>query len=395
MGPRAARYLLAAISVASVTQVALWIASGTPPPFLGLTLLVHAAVGFAYRRRVLAVIRDVEPRTHDLALLAALLGRVERESFQAPGLRALIARLEASGRRRRREAHRLSRLADLLASRQNQIFAPVPALLFSATQLAFAVEGWRAQRRRRRRRLARALSRVRSPGGAGDLRRRASRPPVPGDRRRRAAARRRRPRPPAAAGRRPSPTTCALGGGAPALLLVSGSNMSGKSTLLRTVGVNAVLALAGAPVRAARLRLTPLAVGATLRVQDSLQAGRSRFFAEITRLRADRRATGAARRRRCCSCSTSCLHGTNSHDRRHRRRGGAARAARTRRDRPGHDPRSRAHRRWPTRLGPRAANVHFEDQLRRRPAHVRLPLRPGVVQGSNAIALMRSVGLDV
>ena len=68
-------------------------------------------------------------------------------------------------------------------------------------------------------------------------------------------------------------------GGALRVLVVSGSNMSGKSTLLRTVGINAVLALAGAPVRASRLRLTPLSVGATLRIQDSLQAGRSRFFA--------------------------------------------------------------------------------------------------------------------
>ena len=69
------------------------------------------------------------------------------------------------------------------------------------------------------------------------------------------------------------------------LLVVSGSNMSGKSTLLRTVGVNAVLALAGAPVRAASLRLSPLAIGATLRIEDSLQDGRSRFYAEITRIR--------------------------------------------------------------------------------------------------------------
>ena len=87
--------------------------------------------------------------------------------------------------------------------------------------------------------------------------------------------------------------------------------MSGKSTLLRTVGVNAVLALAGAPVRARRLRLSPLALGATLRIHDSLQAGKSRFYAEITRLRqiVDR----AAGRRRCCSCSTrSCTAPTRT-----------------------------------------------------------------------------------
>ena len=69
------------------------------------------------------------------------------------------------------------------------------------------------------------------------------------------------------------------------VLLVSGSNMSGKSTLLRAIGMNVVLAMAGAPVRARRLRLTPLRVGASIRINDSLQEGSSRFYAEITRLR--------------------------------------------------------------------------------------------------------------
>src|SRR5262249_20224959 len=74
-------------------------------------------------------------------------------------------------------------------------------------------------------------------------------------------------------------------GGELQVLLISGSNMSGKSTLLRAVGTNAVLALAGAPVRAVRLRLAPFSVGASIRILDSLQAGSSRFYAEITRLR--------------------------------------------------------------------------------------------------------------
>ena len=69
------------------------------------------------------------------------------------------------------------------------------------------------------------------------------------------------------------------------VLVVIGPSGSGKSTLLRTVGINAVLAFAGAPVRAGRLTLTPLVLGATLRIQDSLQEGRSRFYAEITRIR--------------------------------------------------------------------------------------------------------------
>src|SRR4029079_16227050 len=77
----------------------------------------------------------------------------------------------------------------------------------------------------------------------------------------------------------------ALGDLHPRLLIMSGSNMSGKSTLLRTVGVNVVLALAGAPVCARRFVVSRLALGGTLRIHDSLQEGRSRFYAEITRLR--------------------------------------------------------------------------------------------------------------
>ena len=66
--------------------------------------------------------------------------------------------------------------------------------------------------------------------------------------------------------------------------LISGSNMSGKSTLLRSIGINAVLAYAGAPVHAASLRLTPLRLGAALALTDSLAEGKSKFLAEVDRL---------------------------------------------------------------------------------------------------------------
>ena len=98
------------------------------------------------------------------------------------------------------------------------------------------------------------------------------------------------------------------------VLVVSGSNMSGKSTLLRTVGVNVVLALAGAPVRARRLVLSPVALGATLRIQDSLQTGKSRFFAEITRLK--QIVDLASGPIPVLFLLDELLAGTNSHDRR-------------------------------------------------------------------------------
>ncbi len=99
-----------------------------------------------------------------------------------------------------------------------------------------------------------------------------------------------------------------------ASIVVSGSNMSGKSTMLRTLGVNAVLAQAGAPVRARRLRLSPLAVGASIRLTDSLQGGVSRFYAEILRLRQILDETAGSLP--VLFLIDEFLHGTNSHDRR-------------------------------------------------------------------------------
>lgn len=102
-------------------------------------------------------------------------------------------------------------------------------------------------------------------------------------------------------------------GGELRLLVVSGSNMSGKSTLLRTVGINTVLALAGAPVCAARMRVSPMMVGATLRIQDSIQKGDSRFYAEIRKIRT--LVAFASLPSPLLFLLDEILHGTNSHDR--------------------------------------------------------------------------------
>ena len=74
-------------------------------------------------------------------------------------------------------------------------------------------------------------------------------------------------------------------GNTPQLVILSGPNLAGKSTFIRSVGVNAVLAQCGAPVRATRLKLTPLRVGASICILDSLSGGVSRFYAEIHRVK--------------------------------------------------------------------------------------------------------------
>jgi DNA mismatch repair ATPase MutS len=176
------------------------------------------------------------------------------------------------------------------------------------------------------------------------------------------------------------------------LLVISGSNMSGKSTLLRTVGINAVLAQAGAPVRAASLRLSPLQIGATLRIQDSLQEGRSRFYAEITRVRA--LADVASGPIPLLFLLDELFHGTNSHD----RLVGASGVLRSLLHRGAiglvttHD---LALTSIVRALAPRAINVHFEDRFEGGEIHFDYRIKPGPVTRSNAIALMRAVGLDV
>jgi DNA mismatch repair ATPase MutS len=132
-------------------------------------------------------------------------------------------------------------------------------------------------------------------------------------------------------------------------------------------------------------------VGATLRVQDSLQAGRSRFYAEITRLREVWALAGGPRP--ALFLLDELLHGTNSHDRRIGAeavlRGLLARGAiglvTT------HDLALTA---LPGEDGA-LANAHFEDQVRDGEVSFDYRLRPGVVAHSNALALMRAVGLEV
>jgi len=176
------------------------------------------------------------------------------------------------------------------------------------------------------------------------------------------------------------------------ILIVSGSNMSGKSTLLRTLGTNVVLAQAGATVRARRMRLTPLAVGASIRVSDSLENGISRFYAEILRLRQILEMTAGTRT--VLFLIDEFLHGTNSHDRRIGAHAlvkglverGAVGLVTT------HD---LALAGIAEELGERAANVHFEDLIEDGRMRFDYIMRPGVVRKSNALELMRSVGLEV
>ncbi len=176
------------------------------------------------------------------------------------------------------------------------------------------------------------------------------------------------------------------------LLIVTGSNMSGKSTLLRAAGLTLCLARAGAPVRAKRLTLSNLRLGAAMRVQDSIQQGHSRFYAEINRLKqiVDSSEGDAP----VLFLLDEILSSTNSHD----RKAGAEAVVRTLVERgsiglvTSHD---LAIAELEHLLAPHARNVHFQDEIADGRLQFDYKLREGVVQKSNAVALMRSIGLDI
>lgn len=176
------------------------------------------------------------------------------------------------------------------------------------------------------------------------------------------------------------------------LIMVSGSNMSGKSTLLRTVGINAVLALCGAPVRAKRLRISPFVVGSAMRVNDSLQQGASLFYSVISRIKSVVERAGQSPP--LLFLLDEILQGTNSHDRRVGAEGiirqlvenNAVGFVTT------HD---LALTDIVDSFEGHATNIHFEDHLNDGAMHFDYRIRPGVVQKSNALELMRMIGLNV
>jgi hypothetical protein len=388
--------VLPLVALASTALLVQWVRVGQPPDLLVPALIAQGLLALRFRHAVHHVSHSVAQREQELRVLATLLDRIEQEPFGSSLLTSIVGRLRTTGHRPAEEVHRLARLVEMLSSGHNQIFAPVSALLLLGTQLAFAVEAWRVRCGRAVHVWLAAVAEVEALAALGTYTAEHPEDPFPVIRDEGAASiigeAMAHPLLPMAVA---VPNDVRLGEDEPHLLLVSGSNMSGKSTLLRTVGLNTVLALAGAPVRARQLTLTPVAIGATLRIQDSLQAGRSRFFAEITRIsEIVSLASHTVGDRHVLFLLDELLSGTNSHDRLQGATGilrglvdrGAIGLATT------HDLALTA---IATDLGSRAANVHFEDRFENGVLSFDYRLKPGVVRSSNAIALMRAVGLDV
>ena len=366
-----------------------------------------AVVGVAFVQRRIQpiaarIFKGVDHGARDITLLGALLARLEVERFRAPRLAELHGRLDVDEERASRQVARLTRLSEQVDSRHNPMARLIGFFLVWDVHLAHAVEGWRLASGPKLGRWLDALGEMEALSSVAGYRFERPDDVWP------EFAENDPPHLEAEALAHPLLNAEAVEndvrlGEQPQVLVLSGSNMSGKSTLLRAIGVNVVLAQAGAPVRARRLRMSPLTVGASIRIIDSLQDGSSRFHAEILRLRAIlTNANGRAPDRDGAPDNTrpvlflidECLHGTNSHDR--RIGAGAVVGSLVERGAIGivttHDLALTA---IADALGPRARNVHFTDHLTNGKLRFDYRLRPGVVGKGNALELMRSVGFEI
>jgi DNA mismatch repair ATPase MutS len=326
-----------------------------------------------------------------LGLLGAVMARFERETFSAPKLIELQAKLRTEGIAPSRAIRQLGRLSERLESSSNLIVVAVNRYVFYTLRIVFAIEAWHEKFGASVRVWIDAIGQLEalSSLAAYSYEHPADRfPEFTSDAPCFEAEDFAHPLLPSGSAIR---NDIALGGDL-RLVIISGPNMAGKSTFVRAVGINAVLAQCGAPVRARWLRISPLGVAASVCVLDSLQGGISRFYAEILRVKAAiDLASGPLP---VLFLLDELLGGTNSQD----RRVGAQMVVKTLVDRGAiglittHD---LALAEIADALAPQAANFHFEDRIEDGQLRFDYRLSRGVVRTSNALQLMRSIGIDV
>lgn len=350
------------------------------------------------RAKLAPVLDAASSKESALSRYAGMLAILESEPFEAPVLTALQARLRESGTSATKEMSSLSTIVSFLDARNNEIFRFFigPVLMWDLW-CALALDAWRGRAGRVAFGWFRALAELEALASLAGFA--YERPdhvfPVIDEQATFTAEHLGHPL--IHEDKRVSNDVTLAGPGH--ALVVTGSNMSGKSTLLRAMGVNAVLANAGAPVCAKSLTIGRLVVATSMRVSDSLDEGTSRFYAELKKLKLvldlSRKAHAAdGKEGTVLFLLDEILHGTNTRERLIGARAilreliaqQAMGAVST------HDlGLGDLEDEMPTAV----KNVHFEEQVENDTMTFDYQLRQGIVQSSNALRLMKMVGLDV
>jgi hypothetical protein len=393
LGGTGLRILCVTLSVAVVAGLYVYFVT-THYALLLAVLFIEALLYAWLHKRASTAIEGVNANAEGLELFSKILLRIEQESFASPCLQRLATELNHNPEPASRAVRRFAHIVDWIDGHDSLVARLLDLPMLYTIQTALAAEAWRKQHGQQMRAWIDAVAEVEALLSVATYSFEHPTDPFPefvdaadfpplfhgedlGH-----------PLIPAA---QCVPNTVQLDANT-RMLLVSGSNMSGKSTLLRTVGINAVLALAGAPIRGKSLRLSPLALGTRLHSVDSLQEGRSTFYTEVLRIRQVLDLAGGPRP--ILFLFDELLDGTNSHD----RRIGAESLLRAFLERGAigiittHD---LALTDMAESLGGTVHNVHLQDYIENGQMRFDYKLRDGVVTKSNALELMRLAGLDV
>ena len=387
-GLRIAAFVLGAIGGLTLLT---WLITG-----MGLAMVILVSTGqslflFAGRKRIFGVLAGMDKAEEGLTILSQVLDLIESRDFECQFLTHIQRRLEIDGQPPSKTVgHLASRIGYLHNSFRNQFFAPLAVMLVLPVHLAHSIENWRHRVGVHIDTWLDAVGdfeAIMSLSGYAWEHPDHVFPAIADDATVFVADDVGHPLLPASECIRNSVQL----NSEKQLMLISGSNMSGKSTLLRTVGTNTALALAGSPVNARQMTVSVMQVGTAMRVSDSLQEGKSLFFAVLGRLKSV--VDLATKEHSLLFLLDEILQGTNSHD----RRIGAEAVIRSLVER-GAVGMVTTHDLALTDISsgiPGTENVHFADSLKDGEMSFDYCLRPGVVQKSNAIELMRLVGLDV
>jgi hypothetical protein len=393
------RTIVALVTILAAAAGVYWVSTANVLTLFSV-LVIELGVLLWLRRRAEKVCSSLACNAEGLELFADVLRRMEQETFASPRLQNLAASLRGGPQTASQSVRRLARVVYWMDMREEMMGRLLELPTLYTVQCGFAAEAWRGSWGGKMREWVEAAAEMEALLSLANYSYEHPDDPFP-ELVEEISAAETSSSPAVFVGEELghpliSAAECVRNDVAldqeTRVLLVSGSNMSGKSTFLRTAGINAVLALAGAPIRGKSLRMTPVSPGTSIRRVDSLQEHRSSFFTEILRIRDVFELTRGARP--VLFLFDELLEGTNSHDRRIGAEGllralleaGALGIVTT------HDLALTDIRQM---LPGAVRNVHFQDYVEEGKMRFDHKLRDGVVAKSNALELMRLIGLKV
>jgi hypothetical protein len=383
------RILLPAISL---TVLALFLTGILPSNRFLPSAILLMILAFSISRKVIPAHTRLSKISPQLETLSNSIAGIENNNFTSVYLQQLKTIFDHRPEKASQKIKGLSKILDRMDLRLNFIvFIPLNTFLFWDLQQVFALENWKEKNKQNISHWFKALAEMEAIASLGTLcfnhpawvfpeisgeeavfdSDELGHPLIPEEKR---------------------VTNSFSTNGVNQLNLVTGSNMAGKSTFLRSIGINMVLAMAGAPVCARRLVLSPMKVMSSMRISDNLEESTSTFYAELKKLKEIIEAVN--RNEKVFLLLDEILRGTNSADRHtgskslikqliHHNAAGVLAT---------HDLElAKMAETYPGQI----RNYHFDVQVANDELYFDYKLKRGICQSMNASILMKKIGIEL